>query len=150
MQMYRRQRLFLLAEFRIWDFLFAQSEILGFEMWNRPLRNPETHYRLESGIQVPLTKNRNAAPWILNPQSRIQNPRLSWIPFHRRKPFIACLLPLHLPFQIWPMPMKWVHWSGSALDDCGMESNHLSKSSESESFCIDYFVAVARSFNLAT
>ena len=39
-------------------------------------RNPESHKGLESGIQVPLTKNWNPVPRIRNPWRGIQNPRL--------------------------------------------------------------------------
>ena len=79
---------------------------------------------LESGIHVV--------------ESRIQD--FLGFPFIGRKIFVACLLPFHLKFQIWPIPIKWVHSSRSALGGCGMESNYLS---ELESFCIDYFLAVA-------
>ena len=45
-------------------------------LWNPEYssRSPESHQRLESRIQVPLTKT-----GIRNPQRGIQNPRLSWI-----------------------------------------------------------------------
>ena len=79
---------------------------------------------LESGIHVV--------------ESRIQD--FLGFPFIGRKIFVACLLPFHLKFQIWPIPIKWVHSSRSALGGCGMESNYLS---ELESFCIDYFLFVA-------
>ena len=38
-------------------------------------RNPVSHQRLESGSQVPLTKNSDSLPGI-------RNPRLSWIPLN--------------------------------------------------------------------
>ena len=55
-------------------------EIFACGIWNPGLwnpeyssRNPESHQRLKSGIQIPLTKNL---------ESGIQNPRLSWILFY--------------------------------------------------------------------
>ena len=50
---------------------------------NPGLWNPESHERVQSGIQVPLTTGiRNPVPGIGNPESRrgIQNTRLFWIP----------------------------------------------------------------------
>ena len=54
------------------------SEILGW-MQSAPEfnpRNPKPCLRMETRIQVPLTKSRR------NPKSGIQNPRLSWITLH--------------------------------------------------------------------
>ena len=35
---------------------------------------------MESGIQIPLTKNPDSSTWNPNPRRGIQNPRLPWIP----------------------------------------------------------------------
>ena len=54
------------------------SRILGW-MQSAPEfnpRNPKSSLRMETRIQVPLTKSRR------NPKSGIQNPRLSWIALH--------------------------------------------------------------------
>ena len=97
------------------------------------IRNPRSSDK-ESGIQYLESR-------IHGVESRIQD--FLWFPFIGRKIFVACLLPFHLPFQIWPIPIKWVHlvwirawwlWNGIKLSF---------KSSELEYFCIDYFLAVA-------
>jgi len=46
------------------------------------LKESGSYKRLESRIQVPLSKNPDPVPGIWNPQRGIQNPRLSWIPLH--------------------------------------------------------------------
>ena len=48
------------------------------------MRNPES-WALESGIQVPLTKDLNPVAGIRNPRHGVHNPRLYWIPLHGAK-----------------------------------------------------------------
>ena len=69
------------------DFAIREILLVNPEYWAlesgiplKELRN--STYRLESGIQVPLAKNRNSVPGIRNPRLGIQDPRLSWIPLH--------------------------------------------------------------------
>ena len=95
------------------------------------IRNPRLSDK-ESGIQYLESR-------IHGLESRIQD--FLGFPFIGRKIFVACLLPFHLPFQIWPIPIKWYTglrawwwWNGIKLSF---------KSSELEYFCIDYFLAVA-------
>ena len=58
---------YLLAESGIWE-IFA-SGIQNPGVWNPEYssRSPESHLRLESGIQIPLTWIRNPVPEIVNP-----------------------------------------------------------------------------------
>ena len=54
-------------------------------LWNldNSSRKPESNWRLEFGIQVPLTKTMDSNTWNPNPRwGIIQNPRLPWIPLH--------------------------------------------------------------------
>ena len=54
-------------------------------LWNldKSSRKPESNWRLEFGIQVPLTKTMDSNTWNPNPRwGIIQNPRLPWIPLH--------------------------------------------------------------------
>ena len=81
------------------------------------IRNPRSSDK-ESGIQYLESR-------IHGVESRIQD--FLGFPFIGRKIFVACLLLFQLPFQIWPILIKWVHWSGSSLGGCGMESNYLSR-----------------------
>ena len=60
-----------------WQILESSTWNPKFTVWN-----PESHNRLESRIQVPLTETGMQLPGIWNPQREIQNPRLPWIPFH--------------------------------------------------------------------
>ena len=48
-------------------------------MWN-----PES-WALESGIQVPLTKELNPVAGIRDPRHGVHKPRLSWTPLHGAK-----------------------------------------------------------------
>ena len=61
------------------------------------IRNPRSNDK-ESGIQYLESR-------IHGVESRIQD--FLGFPFIGRKIFVACLLPFHLPFQIWPIPIKW-------------------------------------------
>ena len=72
----------LLLKSGIREFYLVESGILGFGIRNYSSRKPESLWPLESGIQVPLTKN---------PESRIQNPRLSWIPSQEVNIYLAFL-----------------------------------------------------------
>ena len=47
---------------------FRNKEIFAFGIQNPGLWNPESHQRLESGIQVPLTKDPESMAW--NPESK--------------------------------------------------------------------------------
>ena len=69
---YSKRLYFPFLESGFWD--IVARGIRNPMIWNPEysLRNPETHKRLESRMQVPLTK-------IWNPVPVIKNPRLSWI-----------------------------------------------------------------------
>ena len=60
---------FWLVESGIQQVFVVESGILGFGTQNI---HPESHKRLESGIQVPLTKNPESSSW--NPESIAWNP----------------------------------------------------------------------------
>ena len=59
-----------------------ESGILGFEIHNTAQGNRNGTNHMEFGIQVPLTKK---------PKSRIQNPRLSWIPLREVNNYLVFL-----------------------------------------------------------
>ena len=60
------------------------------EYWSRT--DPESHLRLESILQVPLTENmKSVGEW--HPESGIHNPRLSWIPLHGEIQILESLHP---------------------------------------------------------
>ena len=67
-----------------WKILLLESGILGFGIWKtaQGSRNP-----LRIGIQNPSStdKDWNPVPGVQNPQSGIQDLRLSWIPLNRPK-----------------------------------------------------------------
>ena len=65
--------IFLFAEF--WNPVHWNPE---YSSWN-----PESHERLQSRIQVPLTENPELVPGIRSPWCGVHNPKLSWIPLHR-------------------------------------------------------------------
>ena len=129
--------------FYLWNlesgiFFLAQSGILGFENWN---------VEFSSGIRKPTTDwyPESKFHWqrIRNPRCGIQNPRLSWIPFHRTKDFCSLSPPVSSSISdltnshkmstlVWIL--HWWMWNGIKLSF---------KSSELEYFCIDYFLAVA-------
>ena len=46
----------LLVESRIWENLVVKSGVMGFWNLENNSRIPESHYQLQSRIQVPLTK----------------------------------------------------------------------------------------------
>ena len=47
-------------------------------LWNPEYssRNPESHERLESGIQVPMTKNPESTPWNRHQETVLDSPRI--------------------------------------------------------------------------
>lgn len=110
---FRNSWIFLLEEFGIQDFLLAQSGILDFENWNSEfssrIRKPTTDWTPESTSQ--WQRIRNPVPWIQNPRFGIQNPGLSWIPFHRTKDFCSLSPPVSSSISDLTNSHKIVHWS---------------------------------------
>ena len=99
------------------------------------LENPESTFQWQ--------RIRSPVPWIQNLRCGVQNPRLSWIPFHRTKDFCSLSPPVSSSISDLTNSHKmgtlvwiraWWLWNGIKLSF---------KSSELEYFCIDYFLAVA-------
>ena len=72
MQMCRSQRLFLLVEFRIWDFFVCAIGNPG--LWNVESSAQESGNPLPIGIRNPSSTDKESKCSTLNPESTVSNP----------------------------------------------------------------------------